>query len=129
RVGLIESGAGGPVLIGPAASPDIARLRSFLSRNGIPHLLLDPHDDADAQVLIERYTPRPEELPLVVCPDGSVLLNPAENVLAQCIGMLDTDAGERAYDVAIVGAGPAGLATAVYAASGGLAVVVMDAGA
>jgi thioredoxin reductase (NADPH) len=127
RVGLIEAGAGGPVLIGAASSPDVARLRSFLSRNGIPYLLLEPTSDADAQLLIERYTPRPEELPLVVCPDGSVLRNPAENLLAKCIGMLDTDADERAYDVAIVGAGPAGLATAVYAASEGLSVIVIDA--
>src|SRR3989440_5682156 len=127
RVGLIEAGAGGPVLIGAASSPDVARLRSFLSRNGIPYLLLEPASDADAQVLIERYTPRPEELPLVVCPDGSVLLNPAENVLAQCIGMLDVDPCDGACDVAIAGAGPAGLAAAVYAASEGLSVVVIDA--
>src|SRR3989449_5564305 len=127
RVGLIEAGAGGPVLIGAASSPDVARLRSFLSRNGIPYLLLEPTSDADAQVLIERYTPRPEELPLVVCPDGSVLRNPAENLLAKCIGMLDSDADGRVYDVAIVGAGPAGLAAAVYAASEGLSVIVTDA--
>ena len=127
RVGLIEAGAGGPVLIGEASSPDVARLRSFLTRNGIPHLLLEPAGDAEAQMFIERYTPRPEELPLVVCPDGSVLLNPPENVLAVCIGMLDTDPCEGVCDVAIAGAGPAGLAAAVYAASEGLSVVVIDA--
>ena len=59
RVALIESGAGGPVLIGAASSPDVARLRSFLSRNGIPHQLLDPATDSDAQAFIARYAPEP----------------------------------------------------------------------
>ncbi|HEX9396654.1 MAG TPA: FAD-dependent oxidoreductase [Burkholderiales bacterium] len=127
RVGLIEVGAGGPVLIGAESSADVARLRSFLSRNGIPHVLLNPEGDMDARVFIERHAPKPEELPLVVCPDGSVLSNPAENLLARCIGMLDSDDSGRVYDVAIAGAGPAGLATAVYAASEGLSVVAVDA--
>jgi thioredoxin reductase (NADPH) len=127
RVALIESGTGGPVLFGEAASGHVARLRNFLARNGIPHLLLEPSNDADARALIERYAPGPEDLPLVVCPDGSVLRNPTEAALGKCIGMLDPPAGgDRVYDVAIVGAGPAGLATAVYAASEGLSVLVLD---
>lgn len=127
RVGLIESGAGGPVLIGVPSSPGVMRLRNFLSRNGIPHLLFDPAIDRDAQALIERYAPQPGDMPLVVCPDGTVLRNPAENELAECIGMLDSDGADRVYDVAVVGAGPAGLATAVYGASEGLSVLVIDA--
>src|SRR6266850_3911696 len=128
RVGLIETGTGGPVLIGAASSSDVARLRNFLSRNGIPHLLLDPANDHDAQAFIERYAPRAEDLPLAVCPDGSVLRNPTESVLAKCIGMLDSASGaDRVYDLAVAGAGPAGLATAVYAASEGLSVLVIDA--
>src|SRR5436190_3674221 len=127
RVGLIEMGAGGPVLIGAPSSPDMARLRSFLTRNGIPHLVFDPASDPDAHGFIERYAPRPEDMPLVACPDGSVLRNPAENELARCIGMLDAADAERVHDVAVVGAGPAGLATAVYAASEGLSVLVVDA--
>jgi thioredoxin reductase (NADPH) len=127
RVGLIEAGAGGPLLIGSATSPDIARLGNFLSRNGIPHLVLDPAIDSEAQLIVERYAPKPTELPIALCPDGSILRNPSENALARCIGMLDTDGGERLYDVAIVGAGPAGLAAAVYAASEGLRVTVIDA--
>src|SRR3989454_36195 len=95
RVGLIEMGAGGPVLIGAPSSPDMARLRSFLTRNGIPHLVFDPANDPDAHGFIERYAPRPEDLPLVACPDGSVLRNPAENELARCIGMLDAADAER----------------------------------
>src|SRR5882672_4939996 len=124
RVGLIEMGAGGPVLIGAPSSPDMARLRSFLTRNGIPHLVFDPASDPDAHGFIERYAPGPEDMPLVACPDGSVLRNPAENELARCIGMLDAADAERVHDVAVVGAG---LATAVYAASEGLSVLVVDA--
>jgi len=129
RVGLIETGSGGPVLIGATSSHDVARLRNFLSRNGIPHHLLDVDNDPDAQALIERYAPRPEHLPLVLCPDGAVLRNPGESELARCIGMLDGDTGDVLHDVMVVGAGPAGLATAVYAASEGLAVLVIDASA
>jgi thioredoxin reductase (NADPH) len=127
RVGLLEMGAGGPVLIGAPAAADVGRLRNFLSRNGIPHLLLDPAEDDDARAYLERYKPGPDEMPLVICPDGSTLLNPTEDALARCIGMLDTDSLDRVYDVAIVGAGPAGLAAAVYAASEGLSVLVTDA--
>jgi thioredoxin reductase (NADPH) len=126
RVGLLETGTGGPVLMGATSCADVARLRSFLSRNGIPHLLLDPSEDEDARTFVERYSPRPDELPLVVCPDGSILLNPTEDALARCIGMLDPNTSEQVYDVAIAGAGPAGLAAAVYAASEGLSVLVID---
>src|SRR5260221_548289 len=90
--------------------------------------LLDPAGAPDARAFIERYAPRAEDLPLAVCPDGSVLRNPTENALARCIGMLDAASGaDRVYDVAVAGAGPAGLATAVYAASEGLSVLVIDA--
>ncbi|NML47745.1 FAD-dependent oxidoreductase [Ramlibacter sp. G-1-2-2] len=126
RVALIESGAGGPVLIGSAELHDVARLRNFLARNGVPYHLLDPASDSDAQAFISRYAPEPQQLPLVVCTDGNVLRNPSETELARCIGMLDTGAIDAVYDVAIAGAGPAGLATAVYASSEGLSVVVVD---
>jgi thioredoxin reductase (NADPH) len=128
RVALIEAGAGGPVLVGAAQSPDVARLRSFLSRNGIPHQLLDPATDSDAQAFIARYAPEPEQLPLAICPDGEVLRNPTESELARCVGMLDANADDDVvYDVVVAGAGPAGLATAVYAGSEGLSVLVIDA--
>ena len=127
RVALIEVGAGGPVLVGAAAAPDVARLRSFLSRNGIPHQILDPATDTDARAFIERYAPEPQQLPLAVCPNGEVLRNPTESELARCIGMLEADPCDEAYDVAIAGAGPAGLAAAVYAGSEGLSVLVIDA--
>jgi thioredoxin reductase (NADPH) len=126
RVALIEMGAGGPVLIGDETSPDIIRLQGFLTRNSYPHQVLDPAEDPDAKSLVERYAPRLGELPLVVCPDGSVLKNPSETELARALGMVRTDAADRTFDVAVVGAGPAGLATAVYAASEGLSVIVFD---
>jgi thioredoxin reductase (NADPH) len=126
RVGLIETGFGGPVLVGSASSHGVARLQSFLGRNGIPNLLLDPATDADAQAFIERYAPSASDLPLAICPDGSVLRNPTDNQLALCIGMGEMDGADQVYDVAIAGAGPAGLAAAVYAASEGLSVMVLD---
>jgi len=127
RMVLIETGGGGPMLIGAASSPDIARLRRFLTRNGIPHQLLDPATDGDAQAFIARFAPQPEQLPLAVCTNGEVLRNPAESELARCVGMLDADVTAGVHDVAIVGAGPAGLAAAVYAGSEGLSVLVIDA--
>ena len=127
RVALIETGAGGPVLVGAAQSPDVARLTGFLTRNGIPHQLLDPATDGDAKAFIGRYAPLPGQLPLAVCPNGEVLRNPSETELARCIGMIDANPPESVYDVAIAGAGPAGLAAAVYAGSEGLSVLVIDA--
>lgn len=127
RTSLIETGEGGPILIGPAASPDIARLASFVSRNGLPHRVLDPATDEDAAALLARYAPEPGDLPLAVCPDGAVLRNPSEGALATALGMIGTGREGATYDVAVVGAGPSGLATAVYAASEGLSVIVLDA--
>jgi thioredoxin reductase (NADPH) len=126
RVSLIRAGAGGPVLIGPAASAGVVRLQGFLTRNGYPHHLLCPHTDADAAELIARYSPLPADLPLVVTPDGAVLRNPRESELARAMGMVRAVPKDKVFDVAVVGSGPAGLATAVYAASEGLAVAVCD---
>jgi len=125
RVALIESGASGPVLIGRPGAADLLRLQNFLRRNGEPYHVMDAAQDTCAAALMEQYGAAPGE-PLVVCPDGSVLLNPTENALARCIGMVDTIEHEELFDVAVVGAGPAGLATAVYAASEGLRVIVLD---
>src|SRR5712675_1388339 len=126
RVSLIQGGVGGPVLIGPAALGDMARLQNFLARNGQPHHLLDPATDRDAADLVARYSASRNDLPLVVCPDGTVLRNPSETSLALAISMITNRAHDKLYDVAVVGSGPAGLATAVYAASEGLSVAVFD---
>ena len=127
RVVLIEAGAGGPVLIGPESSPDIIRLQGFLARNAYPHQLLDPEKDEDAAKLVQQYAPNPTDLPLAVCPKGTILKNPSEAELARALGMVPVDERDQTYDVAVVGAGPAGLSTAVYAASEGLSVIVLDA--
>ncbi len=127
RIALIEACAGGPVLIGPESSPDMVRLQGFLTRNAYPHQVLDPAQDRDAAELVARYAPNPADLPLAVCPKGAILKNPSEADLARALGMVPIDAMNRTVDVAIVGAGPAGLATAVYAASEGLSVIAFDA--
>src|SRR6195256_5125916 len=129
RVALVEAGAGGPVLIGPESNPDVIRLQGFLAPNAYPHQLLDPTQDEDAAKLVQQYAPDPADLPLVVCPKGTILKNPNKAELARALGMVPIDERNKTYDVAVVGAGPAGLSTAVYAASEGLSVIVFDASA
>ncbi|MBO9516472.1 MAG: FAD-dependent oxidoreductase [Porphyrobacter sp.] len=126
RVGLIESGGGGPVIIGPKEHADVLRLQGFLSRNGHPMTYLDSEKDNCARTLIAQFEVTPEELPIVLCPSGALLRNPTESGLARCLGLVGAIDPERVYDVAIVGAGPAGLAAAVYAASEGLEVLALD---
>jgi thioredoxin reductase (NADPH) len=125
RVGLLEIGAG-PIIVGRAENGDVLRLESFLRNNGHPHQLLDPNADDEAKALIERFRVDPSQLPIVLCPGGQMLRNPSEQRLARCLGLVRPIDPERVYDVAVVGAGPAGLATAVYAASEGLSVLVLD---
>ena len=126
RVALIEAGGAGTILIGVPGSPDIVRLQGFLTRNSFPHLVLDAVHDDEGHALVERIGVLPEDLPLVVCPDGTLLRRPSDVEVAACLGMTPRIDPDRIHDVAIVGAGPAGLAAAVYAASEGLSVVVLD---
>ena len=126
RVALIDLGFGGPILIGPVKSPDVTRLSTFLERNGIPFRVVDADRDPDAAALLERYTPTPGELPIVALPDGAVLRNPTKQDLARALGLVAASFRSEPYDVAIVGAGPAGLATAVYGASEGLSILVLE---
>jgi thioredoxin reductase (NADPH) len=126
RVGLLETGAGGPVIVGRPENSDVLRLEGFLRRNGHPRQMLNPETDPDAKALIERFHVDPGQLPIVLCPNGELLRNPGEIELARCIGLVGPIDPDRVYDVAVVGAGPAGLATAVYAASEGLSVLVAD---
>ena len=125
RVGLIESAAGGPVLMATPESRELQRLQNFLSRNALPHQVVDVTRDGQAAALLEQFGAAPADA-LVVLPDGSMLLNPSEDELARSLGTLDSVSHDELFDVAVVGAGPAGLATAVYAASEGLHVVVLD---
>jgi thioredoxin reductase (NADPH) len=126
RVGLLEAGQTGPILIGPFGTGDMLRLENFLTRNGHPHRSLDSGNDSCAQTLLSRFTVQPEHLPIVLCPDGEILRNPTEHELARCLGLVKNLDAERIYDTAIVGSGPAGLAAAVYAASEGLSTIVLD---
>ena len=126
RMGMLESGAGGPVIVGHSNDPDVLRLTNFLRRNGHPHTQLDPDDDNCARTLVHRFEVSPEQLPIVLCPGGQLLRNPTESALARCIGLVGAIDPDRVFDVAVVGAGPAGLATAVYAGSEGLSTIVLD---
>jgi thioredoxin reductase (NADPH) len=126
RVGLLETGVGGPIIVGRADNADVLRLQGFLRRNGHPHQLLNSETDDEAKALIERFHIDPGQLPIVLCPGGQMLRNPSEHELARCVGLVRPIDPARVYHVVVVGAGPAGLATAVYAASEGLSVLVLD---
>ncbi len=126
RVGLLESGSSGPIVIGPAGNGDTLRLQGFLRRSGQPHRALDSDTDPCAKTLIGHFHVDPHHLPIVLCPNGKLMHNPGDTELARCIGLLRPIDPDKVYDVAIVGAGPAGLAAAVYAASEGLSTIVLD---
>jgi thioredoxin reductase (NADPH) len=126
RVGLIETGGGGPVIVGHDGDGDVLRLVNFLTRNGVPHQRFDPGHDPCALALIERFKVEPEELPIALCPGGQLLRNPSESALARCLGMVGPIDPEHLFDLVVIGAGPAGLATSVYAGSEGLDVLTLD---
>ena len=96
---------------GSAGAADVIRLDGFLARNGYPHHLLDPARDLEAKEVIGRYADIAGGLPLVVCPDGTVLGNPSEQALSRQIGLTAASRANFVYDVAVVGAGPAGLSS------------------
>jgi thioredoxin reductase (NADPH) len=126
RVALIETKVVGPLLIGPTDNAAVFRLQSFLTSNGQPHRLLDPLLDADARALVARHAPKADEWPLVICPDGAVRKNPTLAEIGRCLGMLPELRPDAVFDMVVVGAGPSGLAAAVYAASEGLSVMVLE---
>ncbi len=127
RLGVLALGYGGPILIGSLTDPRLRTLQEFLLLSRHPHSVLDPETDKDAAELVARHAAGPDDLPLVVCPGLSVLKNPGDVALGRYLNVLPNSIRERGYDVAVVGAGPAGLATAVYAASEGLSILVIDA--
>ncbi len=127
RVGLLEikDGGVGSVLIGVPGTARLGQLQNFLRRNGYPYTVLDA-GQADGRAIVERLGVQPEDLPLMICPNGTLLKRPTEAEAGLCLGLTpELDPG-KIYDVAVVGAGPAGLAAAVYAASEGLSVLVLD---
>ncbi|MHA6720996.1 FAD-dependent oxidoreductase [Sphingomonas sp. RS6] len=127
RVGLIEQGGSGTILIGAPDDPVLLRLQGFLLRAGYPNLVIDSTRDEKGRSLVEQLALVPDDLPLVVCPGGAMLKRPDDRELAACLGIIPTLSGTKIYDVAVVGAGPAGLAAAVYGASEGLSMLVLDA--
>ncbi len=126
RVALIEEGGSGSVLVGRPGEANLVRLQGFLTRNSYPFTVLDSADNGDGRAVVERFGVLPEELPLMICPNGTVLRRPTNAETGACLGITPDLDPARVYDVAVVGAGPAGLATAVYAASEGLSVLVLE---
>jgi len=126
RVALIDSKMSGPVIIGRSSDANVLRLSNFLDRSGYPHRNLDPGTDESAKALVEKFHVQPNELPMVLCPNNQILRNPTEGQMARCIGMVRTINANTTYDVAIIGAGPAGLAASVYAGTEGLSVITLD---
>ena len=129
RVGLIRHGQGGAVLIGPGHSADTLRLQQFLSRNGYPLRLLDTEQDPDAGGFLECFSLTAAELPVVVLPGHLALRNPSLASLADQLGLTEHFDHATVFDLAVVGAGPAGLAAAVYGASEGLQTIVIESSA
>jgi thioredoxin reductase (NADPH) len=126
RVSIIQQGIGGVVLMGPSHGADTLRLQRFLVRNGYPHRLIDTDLDPKAAGLLDTFEVQPHLFPVVVSPDHQMLMNPSTAELADSLGLTESIEPGHVYDVAMVGAGPAGLAAAVYAASEGLDTIVIE---
>jgi thioredoxin reductase (NADPH) len=127
RLALIAGDMGNVIILGSRHSANTLRLREFLIRNGQPHAYVDLDTDTAAQELLDRFNVKIDEIPIVICSGKSAQRNPTTQQLAQCLGLSGKIDESHILDVAIVGAGPAGLAAAVYAASEGLDTVVIEA--
>jgi thioredoxin reductase (NADPH) len=127
RVLLISSGGGNVILLGSRHSAKTLRLREFLTRNGHPHTYIDLDSDTEAQELLDRFAVSPADVPVVICNGETVLRGPSIQELAACLGLNPHITAAEVRDLVIVGAGPAGLAAAVYGASEGLDVLVIEA--
>src|SRR5580704_13617452 len=126
RVELINRGAGNVILLGSRHSAQTLRLREFLTRNGHPHTYVDLDTDATYQDLLDHFHVTLEEIPVVICNNRTVLRGPSIQELARCLGLNAHITASEVRDLVIVGAGPAGLAAAVYGASEGLDVLVIE---
>ena len=126
RVGFITHARAGVVLLGPGHAASTLSLQRFLTRNGYPYRLLDTEAEADVPAFLHTFQVALEELPVVLLGGGRVLRNPTPAALADELGLTETLDPSQVYDVAIVGAGPAGLAAAVYSASEGLDTLVIE---
>jgi thioredoxin reductase (NADPH) len=126
RANLIETGECGPMLIASEESARVVALQRFLTSNAVPYTLLDPKYSATAQAMLIMHGVTANELPLVLCPGEHVLRNPSLRELGCCVGLMPPLTPDQTFDVLVVGAGPSGLAAAVYAASEGLSVMVLE---
>jgi thioredoxin reductase (NADPH) len=129
RVELIAHHLGDVVMIGSTHCADTLRITEFLTRNGHPYTYLDLDRDAEAQELLDRFHVTAAEVPVLICRGDAVLKNPSNKRIAECLGFNDAIEQTHVRDLVIVGAGPAGLAAAVYGASEGLDVLVLEANA
>jgi thioredoxin reductase (NADPH) len=126
RVALIALKSGDTVLVGSSHSAATLRIREFLARNGQPHTYLDVEKEAGVQVMLDRFEVRAGDLPVLICRGQLVLRNPGNAEIAACLGFNHALDPGAVHDLVVVGAGPAGLAAAVYAASEGLDVLVLE---
>jgi thioredoxin reductase (NADPH) len=126
RVELIAHGLGDVVLLGSSHCSQTLRVKEFLTRNGHPHTYIDLDRDADVQTLLDKFHVAAADVPVVICRGEVVLKNPTNQQIAECLGFNQAIDQTQLRDVVIVGAGPAGLAAAVYAASEGLGVLVLE---
>ena len=127
RVALISRGLGNVILLGSRHSAQTLRLREFLTRNGHPHTYVDLDTDTGYQDLLDQFHVSPDEVPVVICNNSTVLRKPSIQELAKCLGLNAHITATEVRDLVIVGAGPSGLAAAVYGASEGLDVLVIEA--
>jgi thioredoxin reductase (NADPH) len=126
RVYLIANSVGDALLIGSSHSADTLRLKSFLARNGHPYTYVDVEHDSDVQEMLDRFGIQVADIPVLICRGELVLRNPTNAETAECFGLnAGIDEG-TVYDLIVVGAGPSGLAAAVYGASEGLRVLVIE---
>jgi thioredoxin reductase (NADPH) len=126
RVELIAHQVGDAVLVGSDHSADTLRIREFLTRNGYPHAYVDLDRDSDVQALLDRFQVSLSDIPVVICRGQLVLRNPTNRQIADCLGFNEAIDRKHVRDLVVVGAGPAGLAAAVYGASEGLDVLVLE---
>jgi thioredoxin reductase (NADPH) len=127
RVALITRGLGNVILLGSRHSAQTLRLREFLTRNGHPHTYVDLDTDTTYQDLLDQFRVTPDEVPVVICNNSTVLRRPSIQELARCLGLNAHITATEVRDLVIVGGGPSGLAAAVYGASEGLDVLVIEA--